>query len=134
MRLVNSGFGSGEPWDNQFDAMTEGWGLFLLNLQLHLAHFAGQPAAAMLPTAIWAGNSAQTWNALIGALGLPASPAIGDRIAASAPDAPPFAGTVVNVGRKSMAILIEEPCPGTGIIAAEPIGSSALSTICCIVE
>jgi DNA-binding transcriptional ArsR family regulator len=55
VRLVNSGFGSGEEWDGQYDAMTEGWQLFLLNLKLHLEHFAGQNATSVLPTALWAG-------------------------------------------------------------------------------
>ena len=34
VRLVNSGFGSGAPWDDQYDQMHDGWRLFLLNLQL----------------------------------------------------------------------------------------------------
>ena len=55
VRLVNSGFGSGDEWDAQYDGMTEGWQLFLLNLKLHLTHFAGQTATAMLPTAMWTG-------------------------------------------------------------------------------
>jgi uncharacterized protein YndB with AHSA1/START domain len=32
VRLVNSGFGSGQEWDGQYDGMTEGWKLFLSNL------------------------------------------------------------------------------------------------------
>ncbi len=36
VRLVNSGFGSGEEWDGQYDGMAEGWLLFLENLRLHL--------------------------------------------------------------------------------------------------
>ena len=61
VRLVNTGFGSGDEWDAQYDGMTEGWQLFLLNLKLHLAHFAGQTARSMLPTAMWAGPRATTW-------------------------------------------------------------------------
>src|SRR6478609_4825041 len=49
------GFGSGDDWDGQYDGMSEGWQLFLLNLKLHLAHFRGQTATALLPTAVWAG-------------------------------------------------------------------------------
>jgi uncharacterized protein YndB with AHSA1/START domain len=30
VRLVNTGFGSGEDWDAQYDGLSEGWGLFLL--------------------------------------------------------------------------------------------------------
>ena len=44
VRLVNTGFGSGDDWDDQYDALSEaeGWGLFLLHLKLHLEHFRGQ--------------------------------------------------------------------------------------------
>ena len=55
VRLVNTGFGSGDDWDGQYDGMSEGWQLFLLNLKLHLEHFRGQTATALLPTAMWAG-------------------------------------------------------------------------------
>ena len=46
VRLVNSGFGSGEEWDAQYDAMEGGWRLFLLNLKLHLTYFSGVHAGA----------------------------------------------------------------------------------------
>ena len=39
--MKNSGFGTGGDWDDQFDAMTEGWRIFLANLALHLEHFDG---------------------------------------------------------------------------------------------
>ena len=52
VRLVNTGFGSGGPWDEQYDAMHEGWQLFLLNLRLHLECFPGQSASSMLPMAM----------------------------------------------------------------------------------
>ena len=55
VRLVNSGFGTGAEHDAQYDGMTEGWRLFMFNLRLHLEHFAGQTATAVLPMAMWAG-------------------------------------------------------------------------------
>ncbi|MFZ0159404.1 MAG: SRPBCC domain-containing protein, partial [Kineosporiaceae bacterium] len=67
VRLVNSGFGDGAAWDAQYDGLAEGWLLFLLNLKLHLAHFAGQAGTAMLPMAMWAGPREATWAALTGA-------------------------------------------------------------------
>ena len=39
---MNTGFGSGDEWDGQYDGLSEGWQLFLLNLKLHLEHFRGQ--------------------------------------------------------------------------------------------
>ncbi|MEZ5230573.1 MAG: hypothetical protein R2710_29055 [Acidimicrobiales bacterium] len=45
--------------DDHYNGMTEGWKSFLSNLQLHLAHFGGQTATAMLPMASWAGPPAE---------------------------------------------------------------------------
>ena len=42
VRLINTGFGQGDEWDAQYDAMTEGWRMFMFNLRLHLQHFSGQ--------------------------------------------------------------------------------------------
>ncbi|MGI8939708.1 MAG: hypothetical protein ACR2JF_16135 [Iamia sp.] len=49
VRLVNSGFGDGEEWDEQYHGMTEGWKFFLANLRLHLTHFRGRRAHAVNP-------------------------------------------------------------------------------------
>jgi uncharacterized protein YndB with AHSA1/START domain len=122
VRLVNTGFGSGEEWDAQYDGLSEGWLLFLLNLQLHLAHFRGQTATATLPMAMWAGPRQATWAALTDALGIPASPAVGDRIATAAPDAPELAGTVVDVSSWRIALLVDQPASGTAIVAVEGAG------------
>ena len=124
VRLVNSGFGSGEEWDAQYDGMEQGWQLFLLNLQLHLAHFPGQVARPILPTAQWAGDRATVWAAVTGALGIPAAPAAGARIEASG-DTPPLAGTVVECEPGfRMRLLLDAPLPGTGLIAAEGTGEA----------
>ncbi len=122
VRLVNSGFVAGGPWDDQYDGMTEGWGLFLRNLQLHLANFAGRPGVPMLPMAMWAGPRAGVWSRLTGALGIPAAPAVGDHVAASAGDAPPLGGTVLDSDTWRLALLLDTPAPGTAILACEGDG------------
>lgn len=121
VRLVNSGFGSGEPWDDQYDGMAEGWRLFLFNLQLHLQHFRGRTATSMLPTAVWAGPREATWVALTDALGVPASPAVGDHLATSG-GAPRLAGTVLAAEAWRLALLLDEPAPGTAFVAVEGDG------------
>ena len=118
----NSGFGIGDEWDDQFDAMTDGWGLFLRNLQLHCAHFAGEGATSMLPMAMWSGTADSVWERLTAALGLPLVAMVGEHIAVTAPDAPSWAGTVVDASPGRLAVLLEEPCRGTGFIAAEASG------------
>jgi uncharacterized protein YndB with AHSA1/START domain len=119
VRLVNTGFGSGEEWDAQYDGMAEGWKLFLLNLRLHLEHFAGRTAVSMLPSAAWPGPRERAWKDLISGLGLPAQLAVGDRIEVTAAGAPPLAGSVVDADSWRLALLLDEPAPGTAFLAVE---------------
>jgi len=119
VRLVNSGFGEGGEWDDQYDDMVGGWQLFMLNLKLHLQHFPGQTATASFPSAQWAGPRAEAWARLADALRIPAAPAVGDRIAVGAPDAPALAGTVADVASRGLALVVDEPAPGTAFLAVE---------------
>ncbi len=126
VRLVNSGFGTGEEWDAQYDGMTEGWGLFLLNLQLHLAHFSGQAGTSMLPMAMWEGRPESIWARLTHDLGLPAEPTPGERVTALAGSVG-ISGTVVDAGPFRLALLLEHPTPGTAFLAVEGTGVSVWS-------
>jgi uncharacterized protein YndB with AHSA1/START domain len=119
VRLVNTGFGTGQDWDAQYDGMTEGWGLFLLNLALHLEHFPGQVARAALPTATWSGTRDTAWAALIQALGLPTAPVVGERLDVTAADAPALAGTVIDTAPWRLTLLLDQPCPGTAFLTVE---------------
>ncbi len=132
VRLVNSGFGSGEDWDAMYDGMRDGWPMFLLNLQLHGRHFGGQRGSAMVPTGSWSGSREEAWASLLDAMGLPANVSVGDRIdvgsngaagagadAAAGEGRPPLAGTVVDVAPHRCALLLDGPAPGTAFLAAE---------------
>lgn len=122
VRLVNSGFGDGGPWDDQYDALTEGWRLFLRNLQLHQQHFPGQTGRPLLPTATWAGPRQAAWTKLLAALALPDTPQPGDRVQ-SGPGSPPLSGTVSDVVPGSrLHLLLDKPAPGTAVLAAEGVG------------
>ncbi len=131
VRFVNTGFGEGEQWDGEYDSMTDGWRVFLLNLKLHLAHFAGQKATSSLPMGMWEGPRDETWKVLTEALGLPASPAVGDRLATSASDAPLLAGTVVDTAPRRIVLLTDEPAPGTAFIVVEDAGPASGVSIWC---
>jgi len=122
VRLVNSGFGSGDDWDAQYDAMTDGWGLFLRNLKLHLAHFPGQTASTMLPVASWAVPRDDAWAALTAALGISPNSGVGERFEIHTPEAPDLGGTVADASPWSLTLLIDQPCPGTAFVAAEGSG------------
>jgi uncharacterized protein YndB with AHSA1/START domain len=129
VRLVNSGFGSGGDWDAQYDGMTEGWQLFLLNLRLHLEHFPGQTATAMLPTATWPELRQRSWVRLTGALGLPPAPPIGERVVLAPAGAPSLAGTVVDTDSWRLALVLDDPAPGTAIVAVEGSGEESAVSV-----
>jgi uncharacterized protein YndB with AHSA1/START domain len=122
VRLVNTGFGEGGQWDGQYDALREGWKLFLLNLRLHLEHFRGREAASALPMGMWPVGPQTAWDALTGALGVPSTLAVGDRLDLDGGHGARLAGTVVNVAEHRLALLLDKPAPGTGFVAAEGHG------------
>lgn len=124
VRLVNTGFGDGGAWDDQYDALQEGWKLFLLNLRLHLEHFRGREAAAALPIGMWPGDPTTAWATLTGALGVPATVAAGDRLDLDGGGGARLAGTVVEVVDRRLALLLDGPAPGTAFVAAEGHGPS----------
>ena len=122
MRLVNTGFGDGNPWDDQYDEMLGGWKLFLRNLWLHRMHFAGRHGTPALPMGMWPGAPVEAWPKVLAALGLPAVPQPGERVETAGDGVPRLAGTVLDVRPGSLALLLDQPAPGTGIVAVEGSG------------
>lgn len=106
VRLVNSGFGSGEDWDDQFDSTEKGWRIFLHILSLHLRLFAGQTAhrvqaMAMIPAP--EGPDA-LWSVALDRFDLDVDSTLrADR---------------------AFAFTIDEPAPGTGFLAVEGSGET----------
>lgn len=129
VRLVNTGFGSGDDWDAQYDAMTDGWIMFLQNLKMHIQHFAGQPARASLPTGMWSGSRDEAWIKLTNGLGITAAPEVGDRIDVNASDAPTLGGVVTDATPWRISLLVDKPSPGTALLAAEGMGDSVSVSI-----
>jgi uncharacterized protein YndB with AHSA1/START domain len=127
VRLVNTGFGDGGEWDDQYDALQEGWKLFLLNLRLHLEHFRGQAATSALPMGTWPVDRQTAWDAFTGALGVSSTLAAGDRLDLDGGDGARLAGTVVDLAEHHLTLLLDQPGPGTGFVAAEGQGSG-----CCL--
>lgn len=125
VRLVNSGFGGGGEWDDQYDAMTEGWAIFLCNLQIHLEHFVGQVAVASLPSATWHESNESAWQRLGEALGLDLG-AVGERLEITASqDVPQVSGRVVASGPYRLSLLLDEPVKGSAFLAVEGCGSQS---------
>jgi uncharacterized protein YndB with AHSA1/START domain len=115
VRLVSTGFGPGEDWDAEYHGMSEGWRLFLENLRLHLTHFPGQRARAVIPTRTVSGTRDSAFEAVCAALGVSADLAAGDRLEASTAGGPPLAGRVY-------VVVLDDPAPGTAILSAELAG------------
>ncbi len=130
VRLINSGFGAGGEWDDQYDAMHEGWLIFLSNLRLHLTHHAGESATASLPMAYMPVEASVAWAALVDALNIPASAALGDRITTSGDGVPHLSGHVAGIvnpngidRQNKYLLVVDEPAPGTAFIGAESHGA-----------
>jgi len=106
--------------------MSEGWPLFLENLRLHLTHFPGQQARAVIPTGVVPGTRDSAFDALCAALGVPADLAAGDRLQASTAGAPPLVGRVASAATtartRAYHVVLDAPAPGTAILAAEGAG------------
>lgn len=124
VRLVNSGFGSGEEWDGQYDAMTDGWAIFLCNLKVHLDHFGGQTAVASLPMATWSERRDDAWARLVDAIGVDSEIAVGDRLEVGGPaeGGPSISGVVVDLTPWRLSLVLDGPGQGSGFLAVEGQG------------
>lgn len=126
VRLVNSGFGPGEEWDADFDGMNTGWEIFLANLRLHLTHFRGRTARAVIPTVMTPGPGAAAWSRLCAALGVPEALAVGDRFATTGAGVPALTGRVEGASFapvvRTYLLLLDEPASGTAFVTVEGDG------------
>ena len=130
VRLVNSGFGEGEEWDNDYDAMSKGWRILLENLRLHLTHFRGQPARAIVPVGTAVGPNSAAFAAVCAALGVRDNLGVGERFVGHGDGIPALSGTVEQVCREAGAtyylVLLDRPAPGHGFVAAEGDGDTVM--------
>lgn len=133
VRLVNSGFETGEEWDADYDGMREGWKIFFGNLRLHLTHFRGRAAQTIIPTVMVAGPNAAAWSALCSAIGVPETLAPGDRLVAEGDGVPALAGRVVETTRSAAVseylLLVDTPTEGTAFVAAEGDGDTVACSL-----
>jgi uncharacterized protein YndB with AHSA1/START domain len=83
VRLVHSGFGLGEQWDDWYDGTRRGWTYFLANLRHYLEVHRGTPRALVSARRPQSRGKAEAWALLFGpeGLGLPAVPAAGQECA-----------------------------------------------------
>jgi uncharacterized protein YndB with AHSA1/START domain len=127
VRLVQSGFGTGDAWERAIESFKGGWPGALDDLRLYLTHFAGQPVAGFSTGRELDGPREQAWPSLREALGLPEDPAPGDRVATRG--TPPYAGTIARVGDGYVSILLEQPGPGIGFVGAGGPGDEVFAFV-----
>lgn len=131
VRLVNSGFGDGDDWDDQYDGMSEGWRIFLENLRLQLTHFRNERARTWIPMAMLPGPREEAWTALCDAIGVPSALEVGDHVVAGV-DTPGLAGTVastVATDAARTALLVLDDGAGTGFISLEGNGEQVAGSL-----
>ena len=125
VRLVNSGFEPGSGWEDDFDGMSAGWPLFLLNLRLYLTHFAGQPCSNVVVSGRHTEPREPAWRDVAAVLGL--SDAVeGDRVATPGPV---LAGSVERRFPTMITLLVDEPHPGVAFVASEGGGDQAYVSV-----
>lgn len=130
VRLVMSGFGPDDDFAKARESFSSGWRTALDDLRLYLTHFAGQHAVPMT-----ASGSAgprmrdEVWEQLTGALGVPADPAPGDRVAVSAGNSTTLSGTVQQSEPGIVTLLLDEPAPGLALIGAGGPGDEVFTFV-----
>ncbi len=99
LRLVHSGFGTDETWDDEFEGTNKGWGFELRALRHYLDHHRGRDRSVVWVRAVSDLSAAEAWIRLTGpeAMGLPADVGAlreGDRYAIAASMGDRFSGSV----------------------------------------
>lgn len=66
LRLVHSGFGAGDEWEEFIDTLDSGWRYFLFNLKHYLERHAGSPRRMVSQRREVARPKPATWERLVG--------------------------------------------------------------------
>ncbi|HZU97600.1 MAG TPA: SRPBCC domain-containing protein, partial [Planctomycetota bacterium] len=72
VRLVHSGFGTGAGWDDEYDSIDTGWGLYMKNLRHYLERHAGERCLHRWTPVPMKVSLAEGWQRLVGPEGLAA--------------------------------------------------------------
>ena len=79
LRLVQSGV-LGDDWEDEYDALDQGWDMYLHKLGQYLRFFRGRPATPVTLGGPGPDEPERLWPELRRALGLASPPAEGDRV------------------------------------------------------
>lgn len=93
LRLVHSGF-LGDDWEAEYEAMAEGWDMYLHKLAQYLIYFRGRTATVLTAMRPQAAPLDQAWATLKAGLGLPDAVAVGDQVRLTPAGLAPIDGVV----------------------------------------
>jgi uncharacterized protein YndB with AHSA1/START domain len=126
VRVVHSLFASTDDWDNQLEAIEEGWPEYFENLKLYLNHFRGKKSSTIQFLGMAAGSVDEAWKTVAGAFGLQGATA-GSRMTTSE-EVPPLIGVVERIGpgghEQGTLVRITQPGPGMAHVFAHPMGGA----------
>ena len=109
LRLVHSGFSVGADWDNEYESHARGWKLMLQSLKHYFARHSHEPAVHLNFMASVDKPRGPIWTALLGKVGLPATPKVGDAFRFTAPNGNVLTGVVDLVtDTRDLALVVRE--------------------------
>jgi len=71
LRLVHSGFGVDESWDDEFNSIQRGWGTMILNMRKYLENHRGKECLRVWKQFTLTGDAETAWNKFCSISGLP---------------------------------------------------------------
>ncbi|MDH2426133.1 SRPBCC domain-containing protein [Sphaerisporangium sp. TRM90804] len=115
MRLVQSGVLGGDNWETEYEAMKEGWDMYLHSLGQYLTHFPGRSAQVVSVIKPQAPERDQAWDQVKTRLGLTGTVSEGDpvRLALTEPTGVVRGSRLIR-GRRISLRGAGAPAPATG--------------------
>ena len=104
LRMVTSGFLPGDDWEGEYQAMTQGLGLFFRTLVEYLHHFAGRTATPVTAFGPPVADFEQAWALLDRALGVTRPLAAGDPVRFEPDGLPPVDAVVYYANDQTLGL------------------------------
>ena len=123
LRLVHSGFGSGDNWDEQYESTKAGWSFFLYHLRHYLEHHLGTVREMVWERQKLQGTREQVWARLVSSAllgGRPRAPEPGDGIEVRLGDGVYRGVVAVSASGRTLGIRLSELNEALLFIELEP--------------
>ena len=104
VRVVASGFLPGDDWEAEFEAMSLGGAMYFATLVAYLNHFSGRTGRTVNLSGPPVSDWPSAWAGLHRALGLSASPRVGDPVRTTVAGLAPIEGVVDFVNPQAIGI------------------------------